>query len=294
MSFQVPNHYQIRYRDDIIMLAQQKESRLMRTVRNDPDELNGKAGYYDRMDAIEANEVTGKFQDITLTDVPLSRRRIILRDFDVYVALDRGDKRRIAAGKDLPQKYVEQGVRAMHRKQDDLIIAAATGSAYAIDEDDAASEVTLPAAQQIAVGAAGLTVAKVLQANEILLGADIDEDEPRYAIHTAKQLTNLLGTTEVTSADYNSVKALVEGKINSWMGFEWIRSERLTTDSNGDRQCLFYTQSAMGFANGEDIDTDISPRLDKRGHPLQSAVFFSGDATRIEDEKMVVVACQES
>lgn len=294
MSFQVPTYYQIRYRDDVIMLAQQKESRLMRTVRTDPDELNGKAGYFDRMDAIEANEVTGKFQDINLTDVPFSRRRIILRDFDVYAALDRVDKRRISQGKALPQKYVMQGVRAMHRKQDDLIIAKATGDAYAIDEDDAATAVPLPAAQKVAVGGAGLTVAKVLAANEILLGADIDEDEPRYAIHSAKQLTNLLGTTEVTSADYNSVKALVEGKINSWMGFEWIRSERLLKDGNGDRQCLFYTQTALGYARGEDIDTDISPRTDKRGHPLQASVMFSGDATRIEDEKLVVVACQEA
>lgn len=294
MSFQVPNHYQIRYRDDIVMLAQQKESRLMRTVRDDPDELNGKAGYYDRMDAIEANEHTVKFQDITLSDVPLSRRRIILRDFDVYIGLDRLDKRRIAQGKALPEKYVGQGVKAMHRKQDDLIIAAATGNAYSVDSDDAAAPVALPAAQIIPVGAAGLTVAKVLAANEQLLGADIDEDEPRYAVHSAKQLTNLLGTTEVTSSDYNSVKALVEGKINSWMGFDWIRSERLTNDANGDRQCLFYCHSAMGYAAGEEIDTDISPRLDKRGHPLQSAVFFAGDATRIEDEKMVVVPCLEA
>lgn len=294
MSFQVPNHYQIRYRDDVIELAQQRMSRLRRTVREDPDELHGKAGYFDRMGAVDANEVTGVLQDITLSDVPLSRRRIVLRDFDWYGAVDRGDKRRISAGKALPMKYRDNAVRAMNRKYDDLIIAASTGNAESIDKDDAAVNVPLPAAQKIAVAASGLTKNKVIEAKQILDAAEIDEDEERFAVVSAKQISDLLKITEATSSDFVAIKALVEGKVDTWIGFHWIRSERLGLDGGGDRQCLFYVASAMGLAIGEDIVTDISPRLDKRGHPLQAAVMFSADATRIEDEKMVEMACQES
>lgn len=294
MSFQVPNHYQIRYRDDVIELAQQRMSRLRRTVREDPDELSGKAGYFDRMGAVNASEVTGKLADITLGDVPLSRRRIILRDFDWYGAVDRGDKRRIAKGKNLPEKYKDNAVRAMNRQYDDVIIAAATGNAYSVSSADAASAVALPAAQKVAVAASGLTKAKVLNVKEIIDGSDVDEDEARYFIVTAKQVTDLLNVTEVTSGDYNTIKALVEGKINTWLGFEFIRSERLTLDANGDRQCLAYTATALGLAIGEDIVTDISVRNDKRGLPLQAGVLFSADATRIEDEKLVEIACQEA
>lgn len=298
MSFQVPVFYQIRYRDDVIALAQQKESRLINTVRDDPDELNGKAGYFDRMAAVEANEVTGTLQDINLSDVPLSRRRILIRDFDWYGALDRSDKRRIKQGKNLPQKYVNNAVRAMNRKKDDLIIAAATGNAFGVDKDDAATPIALPGTQIVGVdiggAGSGLNKAKILAAKEIIDGSDVDEEEERFAVVTAKQVTNLLNITEATSSDFATVKALVEGKISHWLGFTWIRSQRLTNDAaNADRQCLFYTGTAMGYAKGEEIDTDISPRLDKRGHPVQASVMFSSDATRIEDEKLTVVKCRE-
>lgn len=300
MSFQVPNFYQIRYRDDVISLSQQRTSRLRRTVREDPDELQGKAGYFDRMGAVEAEEVTGTLQDITLSDVPLSRRRIILRDFDWYGALDRGDKRRLAAGKALPQKYVRNAVMAMNRKYDDLIIEAGRGNAYGVDKDDAATAVPLPSSQivLVSVGGAGsgLNKAKILAAKEVIDGSDVDEEEERFAVVSNKQITDLLNITEVTSSDYVNIKALVEGKVQTWLGFTWIRSQRLKTDPavTTDRECMFYTKGAMGLAIGEDIMTDISPRTDKRGHPLQSSVMFSSDATRIEDEKFVLVRCRES
>lgn len=293
MSVEIPVAFAQKYRGDFIMLSQQKESRLQRTVRQDPDMLDGKAGYFDRIGATAAQEVTNRHGDTPLISTPHSRRRIVLRDFDWADLIDKRDMRRMISAGQLPARYNQNAVWAMNRKKDDLIIAAANGNAYSIDEDDDASTVALPAAQKVLAQAAGFTLAKLLEAKEIIDGSDVDEEEPRYALLTSKQVTTLLNTTEIKSADYNTVKALAEGRINTFLGFDFIRTERLTVDGSADRLCLLYTQSALGIAFGQEIGTDIGPRRDKR-NSIQVYVDMSMDATRIEDEKLVQMACVEA
>jgi len=292
MSDQIPVAFTEKFRDDFIMLSQQKGSRLEATVRTDPDRLEGDAGYFDRIGATEMVENTTRHGDTPLVNTKHSRRRITLRDFDWADLIDKKDRVRILGGGQLPGRYLQNALWAAGRKKDDLIIAAANGNAFSIDEDKAASTVALPAAQKVAVNASGLTLVKLITTKEILDGADVDEDEERFMIVTSKQVSNLLNTTEVKSADYNTVKALVEGRIETFMGFRFIRTERLTKDSSSNRLALAYVRSALGLAIGEEIMADIGPRRDKR-NSIQVYVNMTMDATRIEDEKLVQIACQE-
>lgn len=292
--------YEQKYFDDFIHLSQQRGSRLEGTVRRDPDELKGKAGYFDRLGATAMVRNVGRNNDTPNIDVPHSRRRIVLDDYDWATMLGRGDLARMM--KNPKSAYVKNGVMASARQKDDLIIAALGGNAYSMDADDAASTVALPAAQKVLVQSAGFTLAKLLEANEVLLGADPDEEEPRYALFSAKQLTNMLNTTEVKSADYNAVKALVEGRIDTFMGYKFIRTERLQTDSSSNRLCYIYLESACGIAvdksDTEDMEgvdnlyVSISKRNDKRDN-WQVYINLLMDATRIEDEKVVQIACSE-
>jgi hypothetical protein len=302
MSQNVPVAFAQKFRRDFIMLSQQKGSRLIRTVRTDPDSMgiDGKAAYFERIGATEVVENLTRHGDTPQIDTPHSRRRITLRDFDWADLIDRKDAQKMLASGVLPDKYKTNAMWAFGRKKDDLIIAAANGNAYSIDEDDASSTVALPSAQKIAASAAGLTLAKLLSAKEIIDGSDVDEDEARYCLVTAKQVSDLLNTTEVKSSDYNTVKALAEGRINTFLGFEFIRTERLTVDGSSDRLCLAYTQSALGIATGlsgdegeEDIYCEIERRSDKR-YSMQVYLAMAMDATRIEDEKLVQIACVES
>lgn len=290
MTSTIPVGFVNRFHGDFIMLSQQKLSRLEGTVRTDPDMLAGKFGYYDRIGAVSMKKRTSRHQDTGVVEVPHSRRRITLADYELPHLLDRQDVMRLVA--DPQGKYMQNALAAAHRQKDDIIIAAADASSYSIDEDEAATAVALPAGQIIAASVTGLTKAKILQVKEILDGAEVGEDEERFAIVGSKQITNLLNLTEVTSDDYNTVKALVSGKIEQWLGFTWIRSERLKK-SGTERRCLFYTKSALGLAIGEDITTSIDKRPDK-GNATQLLVTMSMDATRIEDEKLVVVDCVES
>ena len=102
----------------------------------------------------------------------------------------------------------------------------------------------------------------------------------------------MLGTTQITSSDFNSVKALVQGDIDTFMGFRFIRSERLGTDANGNRQVLAFTNTSMGLALGKDIQTKISERADKN-YSTQVYLCMTIGATRVEDEKVLEIACTE-
>ena len=287
MSTQIPTAHVQAYKANVIMLAQQRGSRLRRTVRED-GEMVGKQVFFDRIGATAAVKNTVRHGDTPLVTTQHSRRMAPLVDYDWADMIDSQD--RIRTIMDPTNPYARNGGWAMGRAFDDEIISAANGTA-ATGETGSGSQ-ALPAAQQIAAGGAGLTLAKLISAREILDAADVDPDMTRYAIVTARQITNLLNDTTITSADFNTVKALVSGEINTFMGFEFIRTERLTTDGSSDRLCLFYTRDAIGIEVPKDITTDIGPRRDKR-NATQVYLCASVASVRIEDEQLVQVACQE-
>lgn len=292
MSIQVPNAFQQKYRNDFLLLAQQNGSRLYRTVRNDPDRLDGKAGFFDRIGAVAMTEITTRHQPTVLQNTPHSRRRITMRDFAFHDAVDWQDVIRL--GRDPSGKYSQNAIMAAGRQQDDLIISALGGSAYSMDDDDAATAVALPSAQKVATGSGGMTIYKLRQAKKILDAAEAgtQDNAKRYCILTSYQVDDLLATTQVTSGDYNTIKALVNGEINTFLGFEFIRTERLIKAST-TRYCYCYTQSAVGIAVGKEPQIMMAIRPDLN-HSMQISAYMTMDATRIEDVQVVQVACTES
>ena len=102
----------------------------------------------------------------------------------------------------------------------------------------------------------------------------------------------MLKTTEVTSSDFNSVKALVQGDVNSFMGFQFIRTERVATDTNSYRRVIAWCKSGMLIAVGADITVDIGPRRDKR-NSTQVYCSASFGASRMEEGKVLEIKCAE-
>src|SRR3546814_2609506 len=84
--------------------------------------------------------------------------------------VDELDKIKMLADPTSP--YVAIGVAALNRVKDDIILAAARGSARTNS-----SSIALPAGQKIAVGSDGLTLVKLLQAKEILDAAEVDVED---------------------------------------------------------------------------------------------------------------------
>ena len=295
MSSQVDTAYVYQYRNNVSMLVQQKGSRLRPFVRVEPQ--NSEFEFYDRIGATDAVEITGRHQDTPLVSTPHDRRRVSLRDYDWADLIDRQDKLKMLI--DPTSAYAMNAVFAMGRKMDDAIIGAAFDSAYSGKTGQ--TTVSFPAANQVAVnyvesGSAAngnLTIGKIRRAKEILDAYDNDPDEARIMTCTANSLHSLLRNIEITSQDYNVVKALVEGKVDTFMGFKFVRTQRLLTDGSGYRRHIAWVQSKLLLAVSQDPMVDVGPRRDKR-NSMQVYVTMGIGATRMEEQGVVEIKVDEA
>lgn len=294
MSYQVPVAFVNQYKANLEILLQQKGSKLRPYVR--VESQSAEFDFYDRISATEADEVTVRHGDTPLKSTPHDRRRVGLRDFDWADLIDRPDRIRLLVDPTGP--YTTNALYAMGRKMDDVIIERATGSAWT--GKTGSTEVTFPAGQIIAVdyvesGAAAnsnLTIGKLRRAKTMFEAAEVDDDEARFIFVTSNQLHALLRTTEITSADYATVKALVEGRIDTFLGFKFVRSERLRKVGN-NRSVLAWTQGAMLLALGQELMVDVGPRRDKR-NATQIYVCGTWDAVRMEEGRVIEILADET
>lgn len=148
--------------------------------------------------------------------------------------------------------------------------------------------------QSVAASSSGLTISKLLAARKILKANEVDMDADKlYCAITAEQDQDLLEQTQVTSADFNVRPVLSEGRVTSFLGFEFVHIERLPTDSSGNRRVPVWAESGMHLGIWEDLKVDIGPRRDKN---MSTQVYISGTygATRLQEGKVVEVKCVEA
>ena len=290
MSVEVNKAFVQKFRDSWIHLAQQQGSKLRETVRVH-ENVVGKYDHFDRVGSTSARIIASRHADTPLIDTPHSRRRIVLSDYNWADLVDRADEQKMLSSP--TSEYLKAGVWAMGRKIDDVIISSFDGNSTSISADDSSSSVSFASGNSIADGNTGLTLAKITNASKLLSDSDVDPDEDRYFVVSPAAVEDMLNTTGITSADYNSVRVLMDSKISNFMGFRWIMSTRLPVDSSDIRSCFAYTKSAMGLSIGMDIITSIDKRPDKN-NSLQPYAQMSIGATRIEEEKIVRVYVDET
>jgi hypothetical protein len=287
MSFQITTAFVQQYKSNIIVLSQQKGSKLRSTVRDD-GEVVGEKVFFERIGATVAVKRTQRHGDTPLANTAHSRRAATMYDYEWADLIDSQDKLRTLI--EPTNTYAINGAYAIGRAFDDEIIAALGGNAYTGKDGTTVS--ALPAAQKIAAAATGLTLAKLIKAREMFGLSEVDEDMYTIAL-TSKQMTDLLNTTEVRSADYNAVKALVKGEVNTFMGFNFVKVNRLPVDGASARLVYAYAKSGVGLHVPQDIKTRIGERADK-SYATQVYLCASVGATRIEDEKVIEIACVEA
>lgn len=276
-----------QFQENVELLVQQKGSVLRNCVRLKTGVV-GEDTYVDQIAATAAVKKTSRHGDTPLVNSSYARRKISMYDYEWADLIDSQDKLKMLA--DPTSEYVMNGGFALGRSMDDEIIASADGTAYT-DKTGSTSTV-LPSGQKVAAGSAGLTVAKLLAAKKILDNNDVDPDEERYCAVTGTQLSDLLNTTEVTSADYNSIKTLVEGKVDTFLGFKFKLTNRLTLSSS-TRYVLAWARNGICLALAQDITSNITERSDK-SYATQVYLKMGIGASRMEEEKVVQISCTES
>ena len=284
MSSQITTAFVQQYSANVQMLSQQMGSLLRDKVR--VESVVGKNAFFDQVGSVTAVQKTSRHSDTPQIDTPHARRRVSLSDYEFADLIDNQDKVRMLI--DPTSTYAQAAAYAIGRAMDDVIISAALGTAFTGETGSTSTS----NANTIAHGSAGLTIAKLRTAKQTLDLNSVDPSIPRYIIVGPKQITDLLGTTEVTSSDFNTVKALANGEINSFLGFNFIVSNRLSL-SGTTRSCIAYAQDGIALAVGKDTTARIDERSDK-SYATQVYYCATFGATRMEEDKVVEVQATES
>ena len=284
MSSQVTTAFVQQYSANVQLLSQQMGSLLRDKVR--VESVVGKNAFFDQVGSVTAVLKTSRHSDTPQIDTPHSRRRVSLADYEFADLIDQQDKVRLLI--DPTSSYAQAAAFAMGRAMDDVIIAAATGTAFT-GETGATSEAAQTA---IAAGGTALTIAKLRTAKQTFDLANVDPSITRHMVVSPEQITHLLGTTEVTSSDFNTIKALVNGEIDTFLGFKFTTSNRLAKSGN-DRTCIAYAQDGITLGIGKDISARIDERADK-SYATQVYYCQSIGATRMEQAKVVPMTCTEA
>lgn len=291
MSIQITTSFVEQYSSNVTMLSQQMGSKLRGSV--DVETINGKNAFFDQVGVTAAQIRTSRHGDTPQIDTPHSRRRLSLADYEWADLVDDVDKVRMLI--DPTSSYAKAAAAAMNRSIDDVIITAMNASAST--GVAGGSSTPLPSGQKTATSdqSDGLTIAKLLSAKKIMDDNDVDPSLKRFIVCGPQQISDLLGTTSVTSADFNTVRALSTGEVNSFLGFEFIMSTRLNKDATNttDRLVFAYTEDAIKLGMGKDISAKISERADK-SYSTQVYYCMSLGAVRMEEKKVVQIPCHEA
>jgi hypothetical protein len=298
MSVNIDTVFVQQFRSELATLAAQMQSRIRPAVMSEP--VTGTSLWYDQIGHVEAAQNTTRNGDTPITDVPFSRRLIHIKDWHVHELIDRKDERKMLAGP-VP-KVASVLIGAINRAMDKDILESMLGTAYS--GVAGATSITFPAGQQVNVnswafgagtGNSGLTISKLIEAKQKLDANEVDGDDAmaeRFIAVTARQVADLLATTEATSMDFAAVKALVHGEIDTFMGFKFIRTQLVPLDSSSYRRVVAWQRAGVCLGLNEDVTGDIGPRRDKN-NSTQASCFASWGAARVEEARVVEIKCAE-
>jgi hypothetical protein len=206
-------------------------------------------------------------------------------DYEWADLIDDQDKVRMLINPQSP--YAVNGAYAMGRAIDDEIIGAFFGTSKTGENgstDEAFSGNTVSA------GTTGaLEIGQLLEGKRILMEneVDLDNDQIFMAI-TAEQHEDLLGMSQIQTIDSNSTKVLVDGQVRSFLGINFITTQRLDTSVAASQDCPMWAKSGMHLTVWNDITTKVEERADKS---FATQVYVKGTfgATRLELGKVVKI-----
>jgi hypothetical protein len=298
-------HWVQAFRQGIRILAQQRGSRLREAVDVDPN-VQGDRAFYDTMQLTGMVPITDRHGKTQITDTILARRMVALSPFEKADLVDEVDLRRVL-NDPTSQMAINFGYAA-GRQMDDALFAAF--GATSLTGQTGTTSVTFPTANRIdatsVVGGSthssgagrNFSLTTLVLARQVLESFDNDSDAMDFSWHCAWRSTERRSVFSVatpnpfTSADYNTVKALVNGELNTFLGFNFHRSERILASSasgaSGVSEIPFWVKASMKLAIAQDAKVEIDKRPDLRNSTQVRMVLDIG-ATRM-DEYGVVLA----
>jgi hypothetical protein len=293
-DFLIPDHFNDSYTHNVEMLLRRQGPTFLPYVTMAAYQ-GEQAQVVKQFGDVSFRERTTRHGDTQFDELLHKQRWIFPADYVLAIPVDSQDELRML---DSPlSAYAEAGRLAYGKQIDDIIVPAffgtaqtgkkgATQTAYATGNTVAVDYV-----ESGSTANSGLTIAKLRKARKLMKKKFVDlKAEKPYVGVTSDEMDNLLRTTEVTSADYNSVKALVQGDVNTFMGFEFVESEAVEEDDDGYHRCPVWVKSGVVFGQWQGLVTRIGDRPDK-DYLTQIHMSFTSGATRTNEDKVFEIKC---
>ena len=270
--------YAQAYSQNIMQLAQQKYSKLINTVYMKPN-VRGKTFFQDQIGEWSMETKGSRNAETPNNDPNLARRMGTMIDYHDNRMLDRGDELKTIS--DPRSAYTIAAAASLGRKIDDVIIAAGYGNSAS--GETGSTTVTNGNVKLVTVNV--LTMAEVVAIKQTMDENDVP-DEDRYFVTDPTSLGSLLNVEQATSADYNSVRALVRGDIDTWLGFKWIKSTRISAVTSLSGLAYQKYGICLAMASAPLVRTDERADL---SYSWQVYYELNVGATRLEEKKCMTV-----
>lgn len=212
--------------------------------------------------------------DVTPMDIGHVRQTATMENWNAPEYTDIFDQAEVNF--DERQELAKTIAGALQRREDQLIIDALAAVTFAATND------SNPDTGRTFTVATNFTVAELRSASEHLNEIEAASSDRHIALQ-ATALNSLLGTTQVGSFDFNSVKALVNGEVDTFMGFKFhligTRAEGGLPGVTTAEQAFLWHTDSIGLAVGLDMKTTIDWVAQKTSW-LANGMFKAGSVAR--------------
>ncbi len=287
-----------QYTTALELLLQQKMSNLRGHV--DSGMHVGKmASPIQQIGVLNFQAPAGRYAPIQPQQPNYTRRWVFPTDRDVGVFVDTFDELKTIVD---PKSAINAAVvAAANRFFDDLLIAAAIGSASVGVDSSSLSTETFNAGAIVAdtFGAAsstGMSYPKLVEAWRLMRHHQVDlEAEGPCVVIGSQQESDLKKQQEVISNEYNDKPVVENGRVTRLAGFDIVVSERLaTSSSNSLRNTFAFVRSGLYLGLWRDMTTRVDNRIDLSSQPWQLYSMVSAGATRTQQWKVIQINCADT
>jgi len=264
---------------------------VLRGTMRQRNNVKGSKATFNKMGKGEANERTAPSSDVIAMNVDHNIVEVTLKDYEASEYTDIFKQAEV-----LPDEVTELSTTikgAIGRRRDQLCIDALAAGTYNSAAGNGATVLT-----SVGGAASGMNITKLLAIKEWMDDNEVP-DEGRHIALNANGFKTLLGETQITSSDYNTVQALVRGEINTFLGFTFVRIGKRaegglphdgagTYPTTGDVVDGFaWQRDAVGEAIGIDMQTSVEWVPQKKSH--LSSGDYKGNAVIIDEVGCVKV-----
>lgn len=253
-----------------VKLAYQGSGRLRGAVRLKTGVV-GQQHFFRKMGAAVAYQQTASAEMITPNDTSHSKVAATLTNWRVGDYTDLFDQ--AESNIDERAELAQNHAMALGRREDQLVI----------DAVDAASSIAGTVDEDFGGTNTGITADKLRRAKRYLVARQASGSDHYFLINAAG-LETALAEIEVTSSDYQTMKALVDADLNNKKAFGFtfmVIEDRveggLPSISTSIRQCFAYDKQAVGLATAIDPNSRVD-FIPERGAWLSQSIYKAGSA----------------